>query len=175
MLRRSYFLLCLPLLSSVYGNNFTVSDRVWRRITEKNAEEGFTNDRRFLRLAIDSGGCHGYAYKFSLEENDQLEPAEDVVVSEIDAHQLNSNNNNNNNNNNKNGNRSEGGDQQELESQGPPPRVVVDKHSVSKLQSAVIDFHSELKGAAFVVVGNELVDQSCACAMSFSLKKRPGK
>ncbi|KAH9597488.1 hypothetical protein LSM04_009099 [Trypanosoma melophagium] len=171
MLRRSCFVFCLPLLSSVYGTNFTVSDRVWRRISEKNAEEGFTNDRRFLRLAIDSGGCHGYAYKFSLEENNCLEPTDDVVVSEIDAAKLNTNKNNNNSNHKS----EEDGKEKELESQGPPARVVVDKLSLSKLQSAVIDYHSELKGAAFVVLGNELVDQSCACAMSFSLKKRPGK
>lgn len=56
----------------------------------------------------------------------------------------------------------------------PPPRVVVDQLSISKLDGASLDYHSELKGSAFVVVGNSLVDQSCACAMSFSLK-RPKK
>lgn len=40
------------------------------------------------------------------------------------------------------------------------------------MQNATIDYHSELKGAAFVVIGNELIDQSCACAMSFSLKSK---
>ncbi|KEG05430.1 hypothetical protein DQ04_22061000, partial [Trypanosoma grayi] len=116
-------------------------------------------DRRFLRLAIDSGGCHGYVYKFSLEANDSLVPEEDVVISERDVSEADSVNNNSSTNN-----RAE-----------PAPRVVVDKHSASKLLSAVIDFHSELKGSAFVVVGNELVDESCACAMSFSVKKQPRK
>ncbi|RNF16818.1 uncharacterized protein Tco025E_05398 [Trypanosoma conorhini] len=151
MLRRSWLLFCVPPLSAVYGSNFSVSGRVWRRISEKNAEEGFSNDQRFLRLAIDSGGCHGYKYNFSLEENAALVPEEDVVVAETDVAPAGA-----------------------VDGSGaqPPPRVVVDKHSLAKLQAAVIDFHSELKGAAFVVVGNELVDESCACAMSFSIKKR---
>lgn len=51
--------------------------------------------------------------------------------------------------------------------------MVVDKITVGKMVNAVVDYHRELKGAAFVVVGNELVDQSCACAMSFSLKRKP--
>ncbi|KAF8300102.1 putative Iron-sulfur assembly protein 2 [Trypanosoma cruzi] len=151
MLRRSCLLFCVPHLSAVYGRSFTVSSRVWHRINEKNGEEGFQNDQRFLRLAVDSGGCHGYKYHFSFEENDALVPEEDVVVAETDVLPVGA----------------EGRSGVE-----PPPRVVVDRHSLTKLQAAVIDFHSELKGAAFVVVGNELVDESCACAMSFSIKKR---
>nr|CCC90384.1 conserved hypothetical protein [Trypanosoma congolense IL3000] len=169
MLRTSLLLMCAPSLSAVYGKSFSVTKRAWRRISEKNAEEGFTNDRRYLRLAIESGGCHGYAYKFLFEENSELVPDEDIVVAETDVTQL-------------------GGqehpeavtateEKEVLENlhRGTPPRLVVDKHSVSKLLSAVVDFHSELKGSAFVVVGNELVDKSCACAMSFSMKKHQQK
>ncbi|ESL10601.1 hypothetical protein TRSC58_01663 [Trypanosoma rangeli SC58] len=151
MLRRSYLLFCVPPLSAVYGHNFSVSGRVWRHICKKNAEEGFPNDQRFLRLAVDSGGCHGYKYNFSFEENTALVPEDDVVVAETDVVPAGA-----------------------ADSSGaqPSPRVVVDKYSLTKLQAAVIDFHSELKGSAFVVVGNKLVDESCACSMSFSIKKR---
>ncbi|KPA86041.1 putative mitochondrial hypothetical protein [Leptomonas pyrrhocoris] len=139
-------------LPDFYGKNFTVTPRTWEQINKKNREEGFANDARYLRLAIDSGGCHGYLYKFSFEPASQFVKDEDVMITEADAV-------------------SPTGEEAFTGAQ-PSPRVVVDTLSVSKLDKATLDFHSELKGSAFVVVGNELVDQSCACAMSFSLKKK---
>ncbi|KPI86904.1 hypothetical protein ABL78_4038 [Leptomonas seymouri] len=138
-------------LPDFYGKNFTVAPRTWEQINKKNAEEGFANDARYLRLAIDSGGCHGYQYKFSFEPVSQFNKEEDVLIKEADAVSP--------------------ADEAFTGAQ-PSPRVVVDTLSVSKLDKATLDFHSELKGSAFVVVGNELVDQSCACAMSFSLKRK---
>lgn len=138
-------------LPDFYGKNFTVAPRTWEQINRKNAEEGFANDARFLRLAIDSGGCHGYLYKFSFEPVAQFNGEEDVVITEADT---------------------VASSDETFTGAQPSPRVVVDTLSVSKLDKATLDFHSELKGSAFVVVGNDLVDQSCACAMSFSLKKK---
>ncbi|AAZ11218.1 Iron-sulfur assembly protein 2 [Trypanosoma equiperdum] len=172
MLRTSLFLRCVPPLSAVYGKSFSVTPRVWRRISEKNAEEGYGNDLRYLRLMIESGGCHGYAYKFLFEENSELVADEDVVVAESDVVQLPQPKSQEL----RTVAEGEGeGDVGESKAKGPPPRLVVDKHSVAKLLSAVVDFHSELKGSAFVVIGNELVDKSCACAMSFSMKKQQQK
>lgn len=138
-------------LPDFYGKNFSVAPRTWEQINKKNAEEGFANDARYLRLAIDSGGCHGYLYKFSFEPVAEFNGEEDVVITEADAVPPTD---------------------ATFTGAQPSPRVVVDTLSVSKLDNATLDFHSELKGSAFVVVGNELVDQSCACAMSFSLKKK---
>jgi iron-sulfur cluster assembly 2 len=138
-------------LPDFYGRNFTVAPRTWEQINKKNSEEGFTNDARHLRLAIDSGGCHGYLYKFSFEPVAQFNAEEDVLITESDVVSP---------------------ADETFTGAEPSPRVVVDTLSVSKLEKATLDFHSELKGSAFVVVGNELVDQSCACAMSFSLKKK---
>lgn len=138
-------------LPDFYGKNFSIAPRTWEQINKKNSEEGFANDARFLRLAIDSGGCHGYLYKFSFEPVDQFNKEEDVLITEADA---------------------VAPTEESFTGARPSPRVVVDTLSVSKLDNATLDFHSELKGSAFVVVGNELVDQSCACAMSFSLKKK---
>ncbi|KAG8346556.1 hypothetical protein ERJ75_000762300 [Trypanosoma vivax] len=151
MLRGSLLLFSLPSFSAVYGKCFSVTPRAWKRISDKNAEEGFTNDCRYLRLTIESGGCHGYSYKFIFEENSGFVPDEDIVVSETDVAS------------------------KQISDADPPPRIVVDRHSVGKLLSAIVDFHSELKGSSFVVVGNELVDKSCACAMSFSMKKQKHK
>ncbi|CAJ1034604.1 hypothetical protein, conserved [Leishmania lindenbergi] len=138
-------------LPDFYGKSFSISPRVWAQITRKNSEEGFTNDARYLRLAIDSGGCHGYLYKFSFETKEAFNHEEDVAISEADAVSPSD---------------------EAFTGAQPSPRVVVDTLSASKLENARLDYHSELKGSAFVVVGNELVDESCACAMSFSIKKK---
>ncbi|CBZ30684.1 conserved hypothetical protein [Leishmania mexicana MHOM/GT/2001/U1103] len=138
-------------LPDFYGKSFSVSPRAWAQITRKNSEEGFTNDARYLRLAIDSGGCHGYVYKFSFEKNEEFDREGDVAIAEVNAVSPSD---------------------EAFTGAQPSPRVVVDTLSASKLENATLDYHSELKGSAFVVVGNELVDESCACAMSFSIRKR---
>ncbi|KAG5467248.1 hypothetical protein CUR178_00889 [Leishmania enriettii] len=138
-------------LPDFYGKSFSVSPRAWAQITRKNSEEGFANDARYLRLAVDSGGCHGYLYKFSFETNSEFNREEDVAIAESDAVSPSD---------------------EAFTGAQPSPRVVVDTLSVSKLENARLDYHSELKGSAFVVVGNELVDESCACAMSFSMRKK---
>lgn len=160
MFRSSYlFFLATSIGSGVYSKHFSVSPRVWSRISEVNQREGYNNGKRILRLAIESGGCHGYLYKFSFDDIERLDPVDDIKITgpsssfgEEDS--------------------SSGSSGLELEDSMDPPQLVLDKHTLEKLQNATIDFHSELKGSAFVVVGNELVDQSCACAMSFSVRKK---
>lgn len=49
-------------------------------------------------------------------------------------------------------------------------KVVIDEVSLGKLRSAKIEFLSNLRGMAFYVDGNENVDKSCACKLSFSMK-----
>lgn len=149
MFAKTFFFRCAAAIGGAYGKNFSISSNAWKRISEVNKNEGFSNSDRLLRLAIESGGCHGYLYKFSFEDLNKLDPQEDIKLSSIDC----------------------GVPTSEVSDSEVPPQFALDKHSLSKLQNATIDFYSELKGSAFVVVGNELVDQSCACAMSFSLRK----
>lgn len=149
MLSKTFLFRCAALVADVYGKNFSVSCNAWKRISEVNKNEGFSNSDRLLRLAIESGGCHGYLYKFSFENLNKFDPEEDIKLTSAEC----------------------GVPTAEVSDSELPPQFALDKHSLSKLQNATIDFHSELKGSAFVVVGNELVDQSCACAMSFSIRK----
>lgn len=154
MLRQSFLYFSLFAVTRkvlLYEENFTVSSKAWNRIAEVNKTEGFSNAKRALRLAIESGGCHGYLYKFSFEELSNVDSQEDITLKPSDSVSFSD---------------------KSVEPSDSLPQLVVDKHSLKKLQNATIDFHSELKGSAFVVVGNELVDQSCACAMSFSIKKK---
>ena len=148
MWRRTIILLAKPP-AEVYGSFFTVSPRCWDRIATKNVQDGQPNSKRYLRLAIESGGCHGFIYKFEFIDAKSVDADEDIVCQESEF--------------NPEGPARRGG--------GEAAVFVIDEATAKLLKNAVIDFHTELKGSAFVVVGNELVDQSCACALSFSVKK----
>lgn len=151
---------------SLYKSKFTVSDRCWERIVEKNRIESIANSDRFLRLAVESGGCHGFVYKFQFD--DSLDKEEDVMFFADECREI------------------VGGDVEAkivvdrtendaaaaAASPSSPPIVVVDKSTAECLEGATLDYHMELKGSAFVVVGNEKVDHLCACAMSFSVSKK---
>lgn len=160
MFRNSFFSrVTVPVGQNLYAKYFSVSPRVWKRISEVNQREGYLNRKRILRLAIESGGCHGYLYKFSFDAAECVDSEDDIRICPS-PHSCNESC------------ASSFFSSSSLEKMDDRPQLVVDKHTLRKLQNATIDFHSELKGSAFVVVGNELVDQSCACAMSFSVRKK---
>jgi iron-sulfur cluster assembly 2 len=146
-------------VKNIYHNNFTISERCWDRVHSKNRLESVPNKDRFLRLAVESGGCHGYMYKFQFD--DVLDQEEDVMFFEDELRDTNTT--------------ASGGSSSSDELTQPsttgPAVVVVDKSTAECMSKAVLDYHMELKGSAFVVVGNEKVDHLCACAMSFSVRK----
>jgi iron-sulfur cluster assembly accessory protein len=123
------------------AKHVTVSDRCVARVCEVNKSNAWGPQPRPLRLKIVPGGCQGFSYEFLFEEK-PIDPNKDIILAKGAIASL-----------------AEG------------PQVVVDKKSVTKLQGATIDYHIELKGSAFVVVGNEMVDASCACGQSFSMIK----
>jgi iron-sulfur cluster assembly 2 len=141
---------------NIYHNNFTISGRCWDRVHSKNRLESVPNTDRFLRLAVESGGCHGYMYKFQFD--DVLDQEDDVMFYEDELRETTT---------------ATGSSSDELTqpSTTGPAVVVVDKSTAECMSKAVLDYHMELKGSAFVVVGNEKVDHLCACAMSFSVRK----
>ena len=156
MLRRSAALLALSASVGNHAGAVGFTDRAWQRVVAVNAAEN-APDARFLRMSIVPGGCQGFSYQFEFDA--EFDSDEDILFVNdavprpptIDAN----------------------GD----EVPAPPgatvaSRIVIDRESIAKLQGATIDYHSELKGSAFVVVGNELVDQACACAASFSLQRK---
>merc|ERR1711991_24533 len=114
-----------------------------------------------MGMSIVPGGCQGFSYQFEFDK--EIDEEEDVIFENTAVPAPPTIN--------------ENGDEVPAPADAKTvSRIVIDEESLKKLQGAVIDYHSELKGSAFVVVGNELVDQSCACAMSFSLqsdKKKP--
>jgi Fe-S cluster assembly iron-binding protein IscA len=152
--------------------NVSVSQRCYENIKRVNRLEGLTCSDRFLRLSIESGGCQGFSYKFDFDTEvsdakgraktraagGEVEEAEEDDVADIRFYPpvVTSDS------------ASVSAAQEEQEKN--VPFVVVDTETLKKLQGATLDYHSELKGSAFVVIGNELVDHSCACAMSFAIK-----
>jgi iron-sulfur cluster assembly accessory protein len=130
------------------------SDRAWQRVAAVNRLEN-TDPLRPLRMSIIPGGCQGFSYQFAFDN--EIDPDEDIIFENTDVPEPSSIDAN--------------GDEVHVDGLCTS-RIVIDKESIQKLQGATIDYHSELKGSAFVVVGNELVDQACACAASFSLQKK---
>ena len=140
-----------------HASEVNFSDRAWKRVAAVNAMEGHDNRRRFLRMSIVPGGCQGFSYQFEFDQ--ELDPEEDIVFENDSVPQPPTIN-------------ADGDEVAAPAGAVTSSRIVVDKESLKKLQGATIDYHSELKGSAFVVVGNELVDTACACAASFSLQKK---
>ena len=155
----------------------TVSPRCFSRVALVNEKEGHSNALRYLRLEIESGGCSGFVYKFKFD-TDPIDPIDDIVFTESGRIQEESPTSAAITSIKENV-----GDgvicdvTNSLSSSSSPTlltltsRVVVDKGTLEKLDDAVLDYFSELKGSAFVVVGNQLVDHACACKQSFSMKK----
>jgi iron-sulfur cluster assembly accessory protein len=95
---------------------------------------------QYLRMSIVPGGCRGFSYTFEFDKAER--DADDDVSFENTL----------------------------VGDAAATSTIVIDKESLGKLDGAVIDYHSELKGSAFVVIGNSLVDEACACGSSFSVK-----
>ena len=125
-----------------------ISERCSARVAEVNKMNNW-DPPKALRLKVVTGGCQGFSYEFAFD--DHVNPEKDVALAHVPE-----------------------GAPITVEGVGVP-KVVIDKKSITKLQGATIDYHCELKGSAFVVIGNELVDQSCACGQSFSMIKQKRK
>lgn len=140
-----------------------VSPRCARQILRVNVtqkEQQKWPATRALRLKVVPGGCQGFSYEFLFEEphpSGSEAAAKDLVFRCDNAPT-----------------------EEPIPGVAPLPplseaQLLVDKKSLTKLEGATVDFHSELKGSAFVVIGNEYVDLSCACGQSFSVKKHKAK
>lgn len=102
--------------------------------------EGEENLDLKLRVYITGGGCSGFQYGFSFEEqaND-----DDFVIEKSIA--------------------TEGDD-----SKAPHIQVLVDAMSMQYLSGAEIDYRKDINGEQFIIRGNPNAKTTCGCGSSFS-------
>ena len=86
-----------------------------------------------LRVAVESGGCHGFQYLMSLVNTADMDPAEDTLFEneeEVNA---------------KKGGAEEGG--------GYKAKVILDEPSLELLKGSSVDYTMELIGSQFKITG----------------------
>jgi iron-sulfur cluster assembly 2 len=95
-----------------------------------------------LRVAVESGGCHGFQYLMSLVNTSDVDPAEDTLFENEDVAK-------------------QGGTYK--------AKVVMDEPSLELLKGSSIDYTMELIGSQFKVVGIPGATSSCGCGTSFDI------
>jgi iron-sulfur cluster assembly accessory protein len=121
------------------GNDLTINitPRASHRL--KAIAEKDQNPNLALRVAVESGGCHGFQYLMSLIDIKDIDAEEDSVF------------------------------QNEEEGDGYKPTVVMDEPSLDLLKGSNVDYTMELIGSQFKVTGIPGAQSSCGCGTSFDI------
>jgi iron-sulfur cluster assembly accessory protein len=121
------------------GNDLTINitPRASHRL--KAIAEKDQNPNLALRVAVESGGCHGFQYLMSLIDIKDIDAEEDSVF------------------------------QNDEEGDGYKPTVVMDEPSLDLLKGSNVDYTMELIGSQFKVTGIPGAQSSCGCGTSFDI------
>lgn len=92
-----------------------------------------------LRVAVESGGCHGFQYLMSLVNVSDADAQEDTIF------------------------------ENEEKGEGYKPKVVMDEPSLELLKGSSVDYTMELIGSQFKVTGIPGAKSSCGCGTSFDI------
>ena len=95
-----------------------------------------------LRVAVESGGCHGFQYLMSLVNVSDVDSSEDTLFENEEVAK-------------------KGGDYK--------AKVVIDEPSLELLKGSSIDYTMELIGSQFKVTGIPGAKSSCGCGTSFDI------
>ncbi|CAK3912265.1 hypothetical protein MYCFIDRAFT_80188 [Lecanosticta acicola] len=101
------------------------------------------NPKLALRVAVESGGCHGFQYLMSLINMEDVDPEEDTIFENEEV--------------------VSGGDE------GYKAKVVMDQPSLELLKGSSVDYTMELIGSQFKVTGIPGAKSSCGCGTSFDI------
>lgn len=118
------------------------TDKAAAKVFELIQEEGNPNLK--LRAYVTGGGCSGFQYGFTFDEEIQLD---DTVVSKIIA--------------------ADDEDEGEAGSGSTTVQLLVDPLSFQYLAGAEIDFKDDLEGEQFII-RNPNAKTTCGCGSSFS-------
>lgn len=104
-----------------------------------------------LRVAVESGGCHGFQYMMSLVDSKDVEGEDTVFVVE-EGQALGE---------------VDGG---WVERGRGKAKVVMDEASLELLKGSKVDYTMELIGSQFKIADNPRATSSCGCGTSFDVK-----
>ena len=124
------------------GNDMTISitPRAAHRL--QTIAETDANPDLALRVAVESGGCHGFQYLMSLVSVNNIDSSEDTLFENEEVAK-------------------KGGDYK--------AKVVMDEPSLELLKGSNIDYTMELIGSQFKVTGIPGAKSSCGCGTSFDI------
>merc|ERR1711939_1056614 len=95
-----------------------------------------------LRVAVESGGCHGFQYLMSLVNTTDVDPTEDTLFE----------------------------NEESVAKDGEyKAKLVMDEPSLELLNGSSIDYTMELIGSQFKVTGIPGAKSSCGCGTSFDV------
>lgn len=139
-----------------------VTDSAILKVYELMQDEG--NLSLKLRVYITGGGCSGFQYGFSFEEQANLD---DFVIRKSLSHPLN----------HEDGDKKEEEEEEdggEGEGEGgmllPSIEIVIDAMSLQYLSGAEIDYKKDVTGEQFIIRGNPNAKTTCGCGSSFSVE-----
>lgn len=118
------------------------------KVHELILEEG--NPQLKLRVSITGGGCSGFQYAFSFEEDVQ---EDDIIIVKSAANEDFIDGD------------EEGGDEGES---GGQVTFLIDPMSLQYLMGATIDYQTDISGEQFVI-NNPNAQTTCGCGSSFSV------
>lgn len=109
-----------------------------------------------LRVAVESGGCHGFQYMMSLVDSSDVSAEDDTmfVVEEGQALPI--------------GSDSRAGNW--AEACKGKAKIVMDEASLELLKGSKVDYTMELIGSQFKIADNPRATSSCGCGTSFDVK-----
>ncbi|RMZ34722.1 hypothetical protein D0859_01108 [Hortaea werneckii] len=118
----------------------TITPRAAHRLTA--IAEQDKNPELALRVAVESGGCHGFQYLMSLVNTTEVDPTEDTLFE----------------------------NEQSVAKDGEyKAKLVMDEPSLELLNGSSIDYTMELIGSQFKVTGIPGAKSSCGCGTSFDV------
>ncbi|KAI5360787.1 Putative FeS cluster insertion protein [Septoria linicola] len=128
------------------GNDMTITitPRAAHRLQKIAEKDG--NPDLALRVAVESGGCHGFQYLMSLTNASEADPEEDIVFEN-----------------------EERVSKKEGEDDGYKAKVIMDEPSLDLLKGSSVDYTMELIGSQFKVTGIPGAKSSCGCGTSFDI------
>lgn len=117
-----------------------ITPRAANRLQSISEKDG--NPDLALRVAVESGGCHGFQYLMSLVNTSDIDASEDTLFENEEVAKKT-------------------GDYK--------AKVVMDEPSLELLNGSSIDYTMELIGSQFKVTGIPGAKSSCGCGTSFDV------